>query len=142
MNRKKEPTIEEAKGISSKLIKVNRVSKVVKGGKRFSFSALVVVGDKKGKMGYAMGSASDVSEAVKKATEKASKAMFAIPLKENRTIFYDIKGAHGAAKVILRSAPAGSGIIAGQCMGAAFELLGIRDIVSKSLGSSDRKSVV
>lgn len=133
---------EDIKDFSSKLLKVNRVSKVVKGGKRFSFSALVVVGDKNGRMGYAMGSASDVSAAVKKATDKASRNMFSVSLKEKRTILYDVEAKYGAARVVLRKAPPGSGIIAGQCMGAAFELLGLRDIVAKSLGSSTPHNVI
>jgi small subunit ribosomal protein S5 len=142
MNFRKKDSSAAEQSSSSKLVKVNRVSKVVKGGKRFSFSALVVAGDKKGKVGYAMGSAPDVSEAVRKATERATRSMVRIPIKDKRTIFHDIKASYGASKVIIRSAAAGSGIIAGECMGTVFELAGIRDIVAKSLGSSTPCNVV
>lgn len=125
-----------------KLVAVNRVAKVVKGGRRFGFAALVVIGDRKGKVGYGTGKAKEVPEAVRKATEDARKNMIKIPLKEARTIHHDIKAHYGAGKVILRSAPAGTGIIAGGPMRAIFESLGIHDVVAKSTGSSNPHNMV
>jgi small subunit ribosomal protein S5 len=142
LRKTKENVRNKESELANRLIKVNRVSKVVKGGKRFGFSALVVVGDREGKVGCGMGSARDVAEAVRKATEKASRAMFKVPLKEGRTIHHDVEASFGAGKVLLRSAPSGSGIIAGWSMRAVFEALGLRDIVSKSLRSSTPHNVV
>ncbi len=124
------------------LVSVNRVAKVVKGGKRFSFSALVVIGDGKGRVGYASGKAKEVSEAVKKATDRASRAMVRVPLKEGRTLHHDITYRYGAGKVHLRAAPPGTGMIAGGPMRSVFECLGIQDVVSKSLGSSNPHNIV
>ena len=125
-----------------KLVNVGRVAKVVKGGRRFSFNALVVVGDGKGKVGYATGKAKEVPDAVKKATEKAKKQMVRIPLREDRTLHHDIGAKAGAAKVYMRPAPSGTGIIAGGSMRAVFEALGLQDVVSKSIGTNNRSNLV
>ena len=129
-------------GIIDKLVAINRTAKVVKGGRRFSFTALVVVGDGNGRVGYGKGKAKEVMDAKRKATEAAKKALARVPLKENRTIHHDIKGASGAGKVLLRSAPPGTGIIAGGPMRAVFEALGIKDIVAKSTGSQNPFNMV
>jgi len=125
-----------------KLVAINRVAKVVKGGKRFSFSALVVVGDGKGRVGFAMGKAREVADAVKKAFEKAKKCMVRIPLREGRTLHHDVFGRFGAGRVVLRSAVSGTGIIAGGAMRAVFEALGIQDVVSKCIGSANPHNMV
>ena len=125
-----------------KLVAVNRVAKVVKGGRRFGFAALVVVGDGKGRVGYGTGKAKEVPEAVRKATEGAKKTMIKVPLKEARTLHHDIKSRYGAGRVILRSAPPGTGIIAGGPMRAIFEALGIHDVVAKSTGTSNPHNMV
>lgn len=129
-------------GIVEKLVSINRVAKVVKGGRRFGFAALVVVGDGKGRVGYGTGKAKEVSDAVRKATEDAKKSMVRIPLKEGRTLHHDIKGRYGAGKVVLRSAPSGTGIIAGGPMRAVFESLGVQDVVCKSTGTSNPYNMV
>jgi len=125
-----------------KLVTVNRVAKVVKGGRRFGFSALVVVGDQKGQVGYGTGKAREVPDAVRKATEQAKRSLVRIPLREGRTLHHDVIARFGAGKVVLRSAPAGTGIIAGGPMRAVFEVLGIHDVVSKSLGTSNPQNMV
>ena len=125
-----------------KLVAINRVAKVVKGGKRFSFSALVIVGDGKGRVGFAMGKAREVADAVKKAFEKAKKCMVRIPLREGRTLHHDVFGRFGAGRVVLRSAVSGTGIIAGGAMRAVFEALGIQDVVSKCIGSANPHNMV
>ncbi len=125
-----------------KLVSINRVAKVVKGGRRFGFAALVVIGDGKGRVGFGSGKAREVPEAIKKATDEAKKKMVRIPLKEGRTIHHDIKGMHGAAKVVLRTAPQGTGIIAGGPMRAVFETLGVQDVVTKSVGSANPYNMV
>ncbi len=125
-----------------KLVHINRVAKVVKGGRRFGFAALVVVGDQKGRVGFGHGKAREVPEAIRKATEAAKRDMIFVPLRAGRTLHHDVAGRHGAGKVILRSAPAGTGIIAGGPMRAVFETLGIQDIVAKSLGSSNKYNMV
>ncbi len=125
-----------------KLVAINRVAKVVKGGKKFSFSALVVVGDGKGRVGFATGKAREVSDAVKKASEKAKRCMVRIPLREGRTLHHDVFGRFGAGKVVLRSAVSGTGIIAGGAMRAVFEALGIQDVVSKCIGSANPHNMV
>ena len=125
-----------------KLVHINRITKVVKGGRRFGFAALVVAGDAKGQVGYGSGKAKEVPEAIKKATDKAKKEMIRVPLREGRTVHHDVIGIHGAAKVLVRSAPAGTGIIAGGPMRAVFEALGIQDIVAKSVGSSNPHNMV
>lgn len=125
-----------------RLVAINRVAKVVKGGKNFGFAALVVVGDEKGRAGFGKGKAREVPEAIRKATEEAKRRMQRIPLREGRTLHHNAAGRHGAGKVILRSAPPGTGLIAGGPMRAVFEVLGIKDVVSKSLGSSNPYNMV
>ncbi len=125
-----------------KLVHINRVAKVVKGGRRFGFAALVVVGDQKGRVGFGHGKAREVPEAIRKATEAAKRAMIRVPLREGRTLHHDIDGRHGAGRVVLRAAPAGTGIIAGGPMRAVFETLGVQDVVAKSLGSSNPYNMV
>lgn len=125
-----------------KLVTINRVAKVVKGGRRFAFAALVVVGDQKGRVGYGAGKAREVPEAIRKATDRAKRTMIRVPMKEGRTLHHDVHGIFGAGDVILRSAPAGTGIIAGGPMRAVFETLGIGDVVAKSLGSRNPHNMV
>ena len=125
-----------------KLVHINRVSKTVKGGKRFGFAALVVVGDGKGRAGFGHGKAREVPEAISKATAAAKKAMIRVPLRDGRTLHHDGLGHFGAGKVTVRSAPAGTGIIAGGPMRAVFETLGIQDVVAKSIGSSNPYNMV
>ena len=125
-----------------RLVHINRVAKVVKGGRRFGFAALVVVGDQKGRVGFGHGKAREVPEAIRKATESAKRGLVRIPLKEGRTLHHDVLGRHGAGKVVLRAAPAGTGIIAGGPMRAVFETLGMQDVVAKSLGSSNPYNMV
>ncbi len=125
-----------------RLVSVNRVAKVVKGGRRFGFSALVVVGDGKGRVGYGAGKAREVPEAVRKATEQAKRSMIRVPLRQGRTLHHDVKGKFGAGSVILRAAPPGTGIIAGGPMRAVFEALGVKDVVAKSLGSNNPHNMV
>jgi small subunit ribosomal protein S5 len=124
------------------LVAINRVAKVVKGGRRFGFAAVVVVGDGKGKVGYGLGKAKEVMEAKIKATQAAKKSMIKVPLRDSRTIHHDITGQYGAGYVVLRSAPAGTGIIAGGPMRAVFSALGLHDIVAKSIGSSNVHNMV
>jgi small subunit ribosomal protein S5 len=125
-----------------RLVHINRVAKVVKGGRRFGFAALVVVGDQKGRVGYGHGKAREVPEAIRKATEAAKRALIRVPLREGRTLHHDVQGRHGAGRVILRAAPAGTGIIAGGPMRAVFETLGMHDVVAKSQGSSNPYNMV
>jgi small subunit ribosomal protein S5 len=125
-----------------RLVHINRVAKVVKGGRRFGFAALVVVGDQKGRVGYGHGKAREVPEAIRKATEAAKRSLIRVPLREGRTLHHDVRGRHGAGKVLLRSAPAGTGIIAGGPMRAVFETLGMHDVVAKSQGSSNPYNMV
>jgi len=125
-----------------RLVHINRVAKVVKGGRRFGFAALVVVGDQKGRVGFGHGKAREVPEAIRKATEAAKRSLIRVPLREGRTLHHDVHGRHGAGKVILRSAPAGTGIIAGGPMRAVFETLGMSDVVAKSQGSSNPYNMV
>jgi small subunit ribosomal protein S5 len=128
--------------IIDKLVTINRVAKVVKGGRRFAFAALVVVGDQKGRVGYGAGKAREVPEAIRKATERAKRAMIRVPMKEGRTLHHDVEGNYGAGSVILRTAPAGTGIIAGGPLRAVFETLGMGDVVAKSLGSRNPHNMV
>ncbi len=125
-----------------RLVFINRVATVVKGGRRFSFAALVVAGNQKGHVGFGHGKAREVPEAVKKANDSAKSSLIKVPLKEGRTLHHDIEGRHGAGKVILRSAPPGTGIIAGGPMRAVFEVLGVQDVVAKSIGSSNPYNMV
>ncbi len=125
-----------------KLVHINRVAKVVKGGRRFSFAALVVVGDGRGRVGSGSGKAREVPEAIRKATEQAKRSLIRVPLRDGRTLHHDVKGRFGAAKVVLRSAPPGTGIIAGGPMRAVFETMGVQDIVAKSIGSSNPYNMV
>ena len=124
------------------LVAINRVSKTVKGGKRFGFSALVVVGDQNGRVGFGKGKAKEVPEAIRKATENAKRSLHRIPLKQGRTLFHDMEGSHGAGKVVLRTAPPGTGIIAGGPMRAVFEMLGVQDVVAKSIGSQNPYNMI
>jgi len=128
--------------IQDKLVDINRVAKVVKGGRRFGFSALVVVGDGKGRVGYGAGKAREVPEAIRKATDKAKRELVRVPLREGRTLHHDIKGRFGAGRVVLRAAPPGTGIIAGGPMRAVFEMLGVQDVVTKSTGTSNPQNMV
>ncbi|HUA76836.1 MAG TPA: 30S ribosomal protein S5 [Acetobacteraceae bacterium] len=125
-----------------KLVSINRVAKVVKGGRRFAFAALVVVGDQKGRVGYGAGKAREVPEAIRKATDRAKRGMIRVPMREGRTLHHDVEGRFGAGRVVLRAAPAGTGIIAGGAMRAVFESLGIGDVVAKCLGSRNPHNMV
>ncbi len=125
-----------------RLVHINRVAKVVKGGRRFGFAALVVVGDQKGRVGFGHGKAREVPEAIRKATESAKRGLIRVPLREGRTLHHDVNGRHGAGRVILRAAPAGTGIIAGGPMRAIFETLGMHDVVAKSQGSSNPYNMI
>ena len=133
---------EEAPEFADRLVAINRVSKTVKGGKRFGFAALVVVGDQKGRVGFGKGKAKEVPEAIRKATEQAKRQMIRVQLREGRTLHHDIEGRHGAGKVVMRTAPEGTGIIAGGPMRAVFEMLGIKDVVSKSIGSQNPYNMI
>ena len=125
-----------------KLVSINRVAKVVKGGKRFGFAALVVLGDGNGRVGHGAGKAREVPEAIRKAGEAAKRHMIRVPLREGRTLHHDIKGHFGAGKVVMRAAPAGTGVIAGGPMRAVFEALGVHDVVAKSTGTSNPHNMV
>jgi len=122
---------------TDKLVHINRVAKVVKGGRRFGFAALVVVGDQRGRVGFGHGKAREVPEAIRKATDEAKKSLIRVPLKDGRTLHHEVFGHHGAGKVVVRPAPAGTGIIAGGPMRAVFEALGVGDVVAKSVGTSN-----
>ena len=140
--RERERDERDTGGIVDKLVHINRVAKVVKGGRRFGFAALVVVGDQKGRVGFGHGKAREVPEAIRKATEAAKRSMVRVPLREGRTLHHDVEGHHGAGRVKLRAAPPGTGIIAGGPMRAVFETLGVQDVVAKSLGSSNPYNMV
>ena len=133
---------ERESDVVEKLVHINRVAATVKGGRRFSFAALMVVGDQKGRVGFGHGKAREVPEAIRKATEEAKKTMVRVPLRESRTLHHDGAGRHGAGKVMLRAAPPGTGIIAGGPMRAVFEVVGITDIVAKSHGSTNPYNMV
>jgi small subunit ribosomal protein S5 len=128
--------------IKEKLVAINRITKVVKGGRRFGFAALVVVGNQKGSVGIGQGKSKQVPDAIKKATEVAKRNLIQIPLKEGRTLHHDVKGKNGSGKVFMRSAPAGTGIIAGGPIRSVCEVLGIQDVVAKSLGSANPHNVL
>jgi small subunit ribosomal protein S5 len=137
-----QPRDREESEFAEKLVSINRVAKVVKGGRRFGFAALVVVGDGKGRVGYGSGKAREVPEAIRKATEQARRGMVRIPLRDGRTLHHDIQDSYGAGKVIIRAAKAGTGIIAGGPMRAIFEALGVQDVVAKSIGSSNPHNMI
>jgi small subunit ribosomal protein S5 len=132
----------EESEFAEKLVSINRVAKVVKGGRRFGFAALVVVGDRKGRVGYGSGKAREVPEAIRKATEQARRGLVRVPLREGRTLHHDIADSYGAGKVIIRAAKPGTGIIAGGPMRAIFEALGVQDVVAKSVGSSNPHNMI
>ena len=133
---------EETPEFADRLVAINRVSKTVKGGKRFGFAALVVVGDQRGRVGFGKGKAKEVPEAIRKATEQAKRSLVRVPLKDARTVHHDIEGRHGAGKVVIRTAVPGTGIIAGGPMRAVFEMLGIQDVVAKSMGSQNPYNMI
>jgi small subunit ribosomal protein S5 len=128
--------------LADRLVHINRVAKVVKGGRRFSFAALVVVGDGRGRVGYGTGKAREVPEAVRKATEHAKHSLVRVPLRDGRTLHHDVRGHYGAGLVVLRSAPAGTGVIAGGPMRAVFETMGVQDVVAKSIGTSNAYNMI
>ena len=140
--RRRDRDEEQQSEFVDKLVGINRVAKTVKGGKNFGFAALVVVGDQKGRVGFGKGKAKEVPEAIRKATEQAKRQMIRVPLREGRTLHHDIEGRHGAGKVVMRTAPTGTGIIAGGPMRAVFEMLGVQDVVAKSLGSQNPYNMI
>ncbi|MEK9831301.1 MAG: 30S ribosomal protein S5 [Rhodospirillaceae bacterium] len=125
-----------------RLVSINRVAKVVKGGRRFGFAAIVVVGDQRGRVGHGSGKAREVPEAIRKATDQAKRSMVRVPLREGRTLHHDVHGHFGAGRVVLRAAPAGTGIIAGGPLRAVFECLGVQDVVAKSIGTSNPHNMI
>ena len=142
MARSQAKSKDENSDYIDRLVHINRVAKVVKGGRRFGFAALVVVGDQKGKVGFGHGKAKEVPEAIKKATDDAKREMIRVPLRDGRTLHHDVYGHHGAGKVLLRTAPSGTGIIAGGPMRAIFEALGVQDVVAKSQGTANPYNMV
>ena len=141
-NDRRDNRPEETPEFADRLVAINRVSKTVKGGKRFGFAALVVVGDQKGRVGFGKGKAKEVPEAIRKATEQAKRQLIRVPLKDARTLHHDIEGRHGAGRVVMRTAVAGTGIIAGGPMRAVFEMLGLQDVVAKSIGSQNPYNMI
>ena len=133
---------EETPEFADRLVAINRVSKTTKGGKNFGFAALVVVGDQRGRVGFGKGKAKEVPEAIRKATEQAKRSLIRVPLREGRTLHHDIEGRHGAGKVVMRTAAAGTGIIAGGPMRAVFAMLGLQDVTAKSLGSQNPYNMI
>src|SRR5262245_41951264 len=136
------PRDREEAELIEKLVSINRVAKVVKGGRRFGFAALVVVGDGRGRVGHGAGKAREVPEAIRKATEQAKRSLIRVPLREGRTLHHDVRGHFGAGKVVFRVAEAGTGIIAGGPIRAVFEALGVHDVVAKSIGTSNPHNMV
>ena len=136
------PREEATPEFADRLVAINRVSKTVKGGKRFGFAALVVVGDQKGRVGFGKGKAKEVPEAIRKATEQAKRQMIRVALKDGRTLHHDVEGRHGAGRIVMRTAVAGTGIIAGGPMRAVFEMLGLQDVVAKSIGSQNPYNMI
>ena len=132
----------EESELVEKLVSINRVAKVVKGGRRFGFAALVVVGDGKGRVGHGAGKAREVPEAIRKATEQAKRGMIRVPLREGRTLHHDVLGHFGSGRIVLRAAEAGTGIIAGGPIRAIFEALGVQDVVGKSVGTSNPHNMI
>ncbi|WP_119677640.1 30S ribosomal protein S5 [Indioceanicola profundi] len=141
-DRDRTPREREESELVEKLVGINRVAKVVKGGRRFGFAAIVVVGDAKGRVGVGAGKAREVPEAIRKATDQAKRSMIRVPLREGRTLHHDVSGHFGAGRVVLRAAPAGTGIIAGGPMRAIFEALGVQDVVTKSVGTSNPHNMI
>jgi len=141
-NRDRQPRERDEVELIEKLVGINRVAKVVKGGRRFGFAALVVVGDGKGRVGVGAGKAREVPEAIRKATDQAKRGMIRVPLREGRTLHHDSNGHFGAGRVTLRAAPPGTGIIAGGPMRAIFEALGVQDVVAKSIGTSNPHNMI
>ena len=133
---------EQEREFIDRLVHINRVAKTVKGGRNMSFAALVIVGDEKGRVGFGKGKAREVPEAIRKATEEAKKTMIRVPLREGRTLHHDVRGRHGAGKIVMRAAPPGTGVIAGGPMRAVLECLGVQDVVGKSLGTSNPYNMV
>jgi len=133
---------DEGDDLVDKLVHINRVAKVVKGGRRFSFAALVVVGDSRGRVGFGSGKAREVPEAIRKATDQAKRSMIRVPLREGRTLHHDIQGRFGAGRIVMRAAPPGTGIIAGGPMRAVFETMGVQDVVAKSIGTSNPYNMI
>ncbi|WP_366523861.1 30S ribosomal protein S5 [uncultured Algimonas sp.] len=129
-------------GMVDRLVHINRVAKTVKGGRNMSFAALVIVGDENGRVGFGKGKAREVPEAIRKATEEAKKTMIRVPLREGRTLHHDVKGRHGAGKIMMRAAPPGTGVIAGGPMRAVMECLGVQDVVAKSNGTSNPYNMI
>jgi len=138
----RQPRDREESEFVEKLVGINRVAKVVKGGRRFGFAAIVIVGDGKGRVGHGTGKAREVPEAIRKATESARKALVRVPLREGRTLHHDMLGHFGAGQVVIRAAKEGTGIIAGGPMRAIFEALGVRDVVAKSVGTSNPHNMI
>jgi len=132
----------EETDLTDRLVHINRVAKVVKGGRRSSFAALVVVGDGQGRVGYGSGKAREVPEAIRKATDQAKRDMIRVPLRDGRTLHHDVQGRFGAGRVVLRAAPAGTGVIAGGPMRAVFETMGVQDVVAKSIGTANPYNIV
>ena len=141
-NQKNDRSNRDDPDLVERLVAINRVAKVVKGGRRFGFAALVIAGDQKGRVGFGAGKAREVPEAIRKATERAKRTLVQVPLREGRTLHHDTQGRYGAGKVVLRAAQAGTGIIAGGPMRAVFEALGVQDIVAKSVGSSNPHNMI
>ncbi len=141
-NRRSRRERDDASEFGDRLVAINRVSKTVKGGKRFGFAALVVVGDQNGQVGFGKGKAKEVPEAIRKAKEGAKRKLVRVPLRDGRTLHHDIEGRHGAGKVVIRTAPEGTGIIAGGPMRAVFEMLGVKDVVAKSIGSQNPYNMI
>ncbi|MBF0560488.1 MAG: 30S ribosomal protein S5 [Alphaproteobacteria bacterium] len=140
--RERERDREREDEFVDKLVHINRVAKVVKGGRRFSFAALVVVGDAKGRVGYGSGKAREVPEAIRKATEQAKREMIRVPLREGRTLHHDVRGHFGAGRVVMRAAMPGTGIIAGGPMRAVFETMGVQDVVAKCVGTTNPHNMI
>ena len=141
-NDRRDNRPEETPEFADRLVAINRVSKTVKGGKRFGFAALVVVGDQRGRVGFGKGKAKEVPEAIRKATEQAKRQMIRVALKDSRTLHHDMEGRHGAGRVVMRTAVAGTGIIAGGPMRAVFEMVGLQDVVAKAIGSSNPYNMI
>ena len=141
-DRDRDRQTSEEPELLDKLVHINRVAKVVKGGRRFSFAALVVVGDGRGRVGVGSGKAREVPEAIRKATESAKRTMIRVPLREGRTLHHDANGRFGAGRVVVRAAPPGTGIICGGPMRAVFETMGVQDVVAKSLGTQNAHNMI